>query len=137
VGHKREAHDHHTFADIVDAVTTANPDLADAGFEPIYSPIDEGGYTDKHGTRWRLRGGELRWARIQHLLLDHQVPVLHVYMGDVREIADDDRADFLSVVRPYLKGVHVPPPGDDYTDYVAAEFKDDQHTSLLVVEELC
>lgn len=136
MGHKRKVHNHETFAEIVEGVTAANPDTTKSRFDPIYSPINEGEYTDKYGVRWQLRGGELRWARIQHLILDHRVAVLHAYDGELHEIADDDRADFLSAVRPYLKGVHIPPPGD-YTDYIAAEFKDDQHRSLLVIEEFC
>jgi hypothetical protein len=136
VGHKRKPAEHHTFAGIVEDVTAANPNPRPGGFETVYSPIDEGEYTDKHGVRWQLRGGELRWPRIQHLLLDHDVPVVHFYWDEIREIADEDRPDFLATVRPYLKAAYTPPPGD-YTDYVAGEFKDDHHRSLLAIEEHC
>jgi hypothetical protein len=136
VGHKRKPAEHHTFAEIVEDVTAANPDPGPGGFVSMSTPISDGEYTDKHGVRWQLRGGELRWPRIQHLLLDHQVRVLHVYWDDIREVPDDNRADFLAVVRPYLKGTPDRPPGD-FTDYVATEFKDDHHRSLPVIEEHC
>jgi len=129
VGHKRKAHERETFADILEGAQAENPHPWTRVSRRYYSPTDEGEYTDKRGVHWRLRGGELRWPRIQQLILDHQVPIVHVYLREVREVPDDERADLAARVRPYLKGMHIPP--DDYTHFTAAEFKDDHRRSLL------
>ena len=134
MGKKRTAHGHDTFAEIVGGVTAASPDSTEAGYAPIYSPIDEGKFTDKHGVSWQLRDDDLLWARIQHLILDNQVPLLYAYLGEVTQILDEDRADFLTIVRPYLERPHFPPPAV-HSDFTAAEFNDDQHRSLLIIEE--
>lgn len=143
MGHKRKPPAHQTFAEIVESVTAANPEPDASGFETYNSPIHEAEYIDQHGVTWQMRGRKLRWPRIQHLILDHQVPVVHVNMDQVREIPDDERRNLLVRVRPCLKNGECHPhiavfrSAGDQTDFIAAEFTDDRHRSLLVIEEDC
>ena len=59
--------------------------------------------------------------------------VVHVYLNEVREIAPEDRESFLSRIRPYVDGS----APDDHTDFTAVEFKDGDHSSMVLVEETC
>jgi len=65
---------------------------------------------------------------------DPEVRVLHVYLNDVNDVTADERDGVLARIRPYLKGEPTYEPGDQ-TDFDAAEFKDDRHRSLLIIEE--
>ncbi|ONI67551.1 hypothetical protein BWI15_31050 [Kribbella sp. ALI-6-A] len=108
-----------------------------ASGEPVIYPslIRDREYVDEQGVRWRMRRGELRWNRIERLMSDAGVRVLKVDRDDVSDIAADDRSGLLATIRPYLKGKAE--ETDGYTDFTVAEFKDDRHRSLLVVEETC
>ena len=117
-----------TFAEIL----AAAPEPRGQEIEYL-QPIRSGEYTDEAGVLWRMRGGELSWARIARLIRDPQVRVVHVYLNDVREVAPETREDFLSTIRPYVDG----PAPDDHTDFTAAEFKDGNHSSMILVEETC
>jgi hypothetical protein len=136
MAHKRKTDQQQAFADVVEEEIRAS---ADPGGEPmeIRSPIGDHKLIDESGTLWRMRGGELRWGRIERLIRDPAVPVLHVYLDEVKEVPTAERESLLAMIRPYLK-----PSGDgrapgDHTDFVAAEFKADDHRSMLVVEESC
>src|SRR5215207_3930846 len=130
MGHKRKSEQRETFADIVEDAVAASPE---PGGQPVefYQPISSGEYTDESGVRWRMRRGELPWTRVEHLIHDPQVRVLHAYLDDIHDVALDHREGFLAMIRPYAKGGRVPAPGD-HTDFRAAEFKDDRHRSILV-----
>lgn len=135
MGRKRKADGHETFARMVDEVVTANP-------EPAGPPIDwyqlliSGEYTDETGARWQLRGGDLPWKRIERLIHDPQVRVLHAYANEIHDVTLEHRDRFTAMIRPYLGGKRRAAV-DDYTDFQAGEFRDDQRRSLLVVEETC
>jgi hypothetical protein len=136
MGRKRKAEQHETFAEIVDAAVGANPE---PGGQPIefYQPIRSGAYTDESGVPWRMRRGEVTWKRIEHLIHNPGVRVLHAYMNDIHDVAPNHREDFMAMIRPYLKpGQDVPVSGGN-TDFRAGEFKDDEHRSMLLVEETC
>jgi len=117
---------------VADRVLTA------AGQEPtgeiVYpSPIRDGKYADPDGVRWQIRGG-VRWNRLERLMKDPAVRLLHVYLRDIVEVPADERAALMERIRPYLKGKA---EADDYTGFRAAEFKNESRRSLLVVEETC
>ncbi|ADB29407.1 hypothetical protein Kfla_0283 [Kribbella flavida DSM 17836] len=110
-----------------------NPEVPGQPVE-FRSLIADGEYVDEQGACWSMRGGELRWSRIQHLADDPEVRVVHVYLSEVQKVATGEREGLLAKVRPYLQGgVGL----DEHTDFRVAEFKDDRHRSLLVVEESC
>jgi hypothetical protein len=123
MGKKRE-----TFAEIL----AAAPEPLGQKIEYL-QPIRSGEYTDEAGVLWRMRGGERSWARIARLIRDPRVRVVHVYLNEVREVAPEDRESLLSTIRPYVDG----PAPDDHTDFTAAEFKDGNHNSMVLVEETC
>jgi hypothetical protein len=117
-----------TFAEILAAAPEPR------GQEVEYlQPISSGEYTDEAGVLWQLRGGELSWVRIARLIRDPQVHVVHVYLNDIREVVPEARESFLAKIRPYVDG----PAPDDHTDFSVAEFKDDEHRSMILVEETC
>lgn len=94
-------------------------------------------FVDSRGTTWLMRRGELRWSRVQRLIRDPGVSVLHVYLDGIREVPTAERESLLAKIRPYLKTSGDGPGTDDQTDFVAAEFKADGPRSMLVVEESC
>jgi hypothetical protein len=119
---------------MVDEVATANPEPAGQPIE-WYQPVRSGEYTDESGVRWHMRGGELPWKRVERLIHDPQVRVLHADQNEIRDVSREHRDEFMAMIRPYLDGKSI--TADDYTDFRAGEFKDDQRRSLLVVEETC
>jgi hypothetical protein len=135
MGRNRKRDRHETFAGMVDEVVTADPEPAEPSID-WHQPIRSGGYTDETGARWQLRGGDLPWKRIERLIDDPQVRVLHAYANEIHDVDPEHRDSFTARIRPYLDGKRSASE-DDYTDYQAGEFKDDQRRSLLVVEETC
>jgi hypothetical protein len=103
----------------------------------IRSPIRDRRFVDERGTLWLMRNGELRWSRIERLCRDPEVPVLHAYLDQAKEVPTAAREDLLASIRTYLKTSGDRPVGGGQTDFDAAEFKDDDHRSMLVVEERC
>jgi hypothetical protein len=134
MGRKRKSDRDETFADMVDEVVTANPEPAGQPIE-WYQPVRSGEYMDESGVRWRMRGGELPWKRIERLIHDPRVRVLHADQNEIRDVSTEQGEEFMAMIRPYLNGKSV--AADDYTDFRAGEFKDDQGRSLLMVEEAC
>jgi len=134
MGHERKMDQRETFATVVKQTTHASPDG-----EPmeIRSPIRDRMFVDSRGTTWLMRRGALRWSRLQRLIRDPDVPVLHVYLDEVREVPTAERESLLTRIRPYLKPSGDGPRTDDQTDFLAAEFKADGPRSMLVVEESC
>ncbi|WP_157728220.1 hypothetical protein [Actinopolymorpha singaporensis] len=135
MGRKKKAERRVTFAEVVEAVVAADPGPP-AEWVSFPSALEGGEYTDEQGVRWRLRRGEVRVSRVEHLMRDPDVRVLHALGPEVRDVPVEEREAFLVTIRPYLKGVKRPSSGD-FTDYFLGEFKDDSHRSLLVVEERC
>jgi hypothetical protein len=80
MGHRRRTDERLTFADVAEEVRAS----AAAGGEPTEScsPIRDRRFTDENGTVWRMRGGELRWSRLERLIGDPAVRVLHVCRDD-------------------------------------------------------
>ena len=137
MGHKRKTEQQQAFADVVEEVRGS----AGGGGEPVevWSPIRDRRLVDldESGVLWRMRGGDLRWSRLERLVRDPAVPVLHVYLDEVKEVPTAERENLVATIRPYLE-----PAGDgrapgDHTEFVAAEFKAGDQRSLVVVEESC
>jgi hypothetical protein len=135
MGRRRDRDQREAFAEVVAETVGALPGSG----EPmeIRSPIRDREFVDEGGTRWQLRGGELRWNRVERLIRDPQVPVLHVYLDEVSEVPGAERENVLARIRPYLKSAGDGSTRSDHTDFVAAEFKDAGHRSMLVIEESC
>jgi hypothetical protein len=117
----------------------AEPSASGGGVVEWPSPIGDGVWVDAAGTRWRLRGE--RWQtpvqRVEHLLRSPEVRVLLFYGPDApTEVGPADRAALWQRMRPYLREPVVRAPGD-FTDFHAAEFRDDGRRSLLIIEESC
>ncbi|WP_405070157.1 hypothetical protein OG558_11245 [Kribbella sp. NBC_01510] len=135
MGHKRRTDQQQAFADVVEEIRESTH--LDGEPMEIRSPIRDRQLMDESGTLWRMRGGELRWSRIERLIRDPAVPALHVYLGELNDIPTAERENFLARIRPYVKSSGDGPATGDYTDFVAAEFKANDHRSMLVVEEYC
>ncbi|MGW6197601.1 hypothetical protein ACWF0M_15775 [Kribbella sp. NPDC055110] len=135
MGHKRRTGQGQAVADVVEEIRAT----ADPVGEPmdIRSPIRDHQLIDESGTLWRMRGGELRWSRIEHLIRDPSVPVLHAYLDQVNEVPTAERDNLLAMIRSYWKHPGDGPARGDHADFLAAEFKADDHRSMLVVEEFC
>jgi hypothetical protein len=129
---KRKLDRAETFAEMVGEGVVADEEL------PVKwcQPVGDEEYTDEDGVRWVLRGGwPLPWKRVQRLIKDPQVRVMHCYMNKVSDVRLEDRDELTARIRPYLDGR--PIAVGDHTDFCAGEFKDDQRRSLLIVEESC
>lgn len=100
--------------------------------------IDDGEWVDDQGRSWRRRSDGSRdvpVARIERLVRNPQVPLLHVY-DRVSWPTGDARAELWHRARPYVLD-QVVRDEDDYTDFAIAEFRDDGGRVMLVVEEYC
>jgi hypothetical protein len=135
VGHKRKAEHGKSFAAIV-----AEVEASGGGGGPVIAwgqPVVDGEFTDEGGVRWQLRGdGSMPWKRVEQLLKDPEVRVLRVYANEASDVLPADRERFSAEIKPYLTGKVVREAGD-WTDFLAGEFKDEQHHHLLVVEQSC
>jgi hypothetical protein len=116
---------------------------AEDGAEPVArwvewpSPIRDGGWVDADGNRWRARGGPVPSKRAARLLHSPQVRVLLFYgLNAPTEVILQDREALWQRIGPYLRQ-RVVRVKDDHTDFVVAEFKDDRHRSVVIIEEFC
>jgi len=131
---KKQKH-HQSFSDLVDEVKRA---VGPRGRQAIPSPrpISHGEWTDNDGVLWHRRGGVIAGNKIKRLLLNPAVPVLLCYGTEPRLVAAHERRDLWDRMQPYVTGrgsEHT----DDFTSFDAAEFRDDQRRSMLVIEESC
>lgn len=115
-------------------------DVLPSGEEEFWpSPIQDGDWTDADGTWWQLRGPgqEFPLKRLKKLLLSPEIRVLLFYgPGEPSEIGSDHRQALWQRMQPYLTGRPARAKGD-FTDFDAAEFKDDKHRRLLIIQEYC
>ncbi|WP_328330367.1 hypothetical protein OHA70_08550 [Kribbella sp. NBC_00382] len=135
MGHKRKAEHGKSFAAIV-----AEVEASRGAGGPVVAwsqPVVDGEFTDEGGVRWQLRGdGSMPWKRVEQLLKDPEVRVLRVYANEASDVLPADRESFSAEIKPYLTGKVLREAGD-WTDFLAGEFKDEQHNHLLVVEQSC
>ena len=122
-------------------MTTPEPDDAEPIGPPtaMPSPLNDRGWVDADGTRWRLRGqpqAELPVKRVEHLLHAPETRVLHVVPVDgPADVPAREREALWQRMRLYLRNERRRP--GDHTSFRVAEFKDDQRRSMLVIEESC
>jgi hypothetical protein len=96
------------------------------------TPLQDKHWTDQHGTLWHMRGGTLAARQARRLLNRTDVPLVHVYGPDARELTGPDRAELASRIEDFFAG-----NAPSRSDYVVAEFRNDQRQVMLVVQEYC
>jgi hypothetical protein len=130
MGHHRKEPE--SSADLVqeaDSALTADR----TGAQPWPQPIRDGRWTDDSGTQWRVRGRGTQPPRaLLRLLKRPDLRVLHAYGPHPTEVSGTQRQALLERVRRYLAG-EAPP----HSAFWLAEFRDDDHHVMLVIEEAC
>jgi hypothetical protein len=96
------------------------------------TPLQDKRWTDPHGTQWHMRGDLLTTRQARRLLNRSDVSLLHVYGPDARQLAGPDRSMLIGRIEEFFAG-NAPPR----SDYVIAEFRNDQRQVMLVVQEYC
>jgi hypothetical protein len=97
---------------------------------PVVNLALQARFTDAQGVVWRRRGDAVTEKRVRTLMNDSTVRVLHDYMGRVQEVPGDQRTAFAESAQQKMRE-------SPYSDFVAAEFKNQQHEHLLVLREYC
>ena len=135
---KMETVQHHhkkpeSFADLVREAGSA-PKAEPTGAQPWPQPIQEGRWTDDGGTQWHIRGRGTQSPRalLRRLLKRTGLRVLHAYGPQPTEVSGTRRQALLERVDRYFAG-QAPP----HSDFWLAEFRDDDHNVMLVIEEAC
>src|SRR6266511_96679 len=97
-------------------------------------PIHDGHWTDDNGAHWYIRGGraQLPHRVLRRLLKRPDLRVLHAYGPHPIEVSGTERKAFLQRVERYFTG-EAPP----HSEFRLAEFRDDDHRVMLVIEEAC
>jgi hypothetical protein len=96
------------------------------------SPLQDKRWTDPHGAQWHRRGDLLTARQARRLLRRPDVSLLHVYGPDARQVTGSDRAVLIGRIEEFFAG-NAPPR----SDYVIAEFRDDQRQVMLIIQEYC
>jgi hypothetical protein len=88
---------------------------------------------DVTGACWHKRGDLLELRDLRRLRKHPDLMVLHVDGPDEpREVDEAERDDLLDRVHDYFRA-----PDASAWDFLVAEFRDDDHRILLVVDESC
>jgi hypothetical protein len=97
-------------------------------------PIRDGRWIDDNGTHWHIRGGQIQVhrRRLRRLLKRPDLRILHAYGLHPTEVSGRDRQALLEQVERYLAGEAHP-----HSEFRLAEFRDDNHHVMLVIEEDC
>lgn len=104
----------------------------------VQSPLrDRAWWCDRTATSFVRRGNELATLRrIKVLMSQAECIVVHHYLGELRYIDDmRSREELLARALPYLAGE--PTADHDFTDFVAAEYKDSRGRHALIFDERC
>jgi hypothetical protein len=130
---RHQPHRPESFADFVRRVGSSSQ-AARPDARPWPQPIREGRWTDDDGSRWHIRGGQGQLPhRVLRRLLNHpDLRVLHVYGLHPTQVSGTEREALLERVERYFAG-EAPP----YSEFRLAEFRDDDHRVMLVIEEAC
>jgi hypothetical protein len=129
--HQRQEHE--SFADLVrEAALAAKAEPT--GAQPWPQPIREGRWTDDRGTQWHIRGRGTPSPRglLRRLLKHPDLRVLHAYGPQPTEVAGPQQQALLERVERCFAG-EAPP----HSEFWLAEFRDDDHHVMLVIEEAC
>jgi len=103
--------------------------------EPWPQPIHDGHWTDANGTQWHIRGTRGHTPQrvlLRRLLKLPDLRVLHAYGLQPTEVSGPEREALLKRVERYFAG-EAPP----HNEFWLAEFRDDHHHVMLVIQEAC
>ncbi len=118
------------------ACVTLNPVSSDASDcatgIPWATPLKDGEWTDLVGVRWRMRGGPLQPRAARRLLRRPGLRVLHAYGAAPRLVEGSDRDSLIGAVDEYLAD-----RGQPYAEFQIADFRDEDHNVMAVVQEHC
>ncbi|WP_213001422.1 hypothetical protein [Winogradskya consettensis] len=97
-------------------------------------PISAGHWTDTDGVRWHLRGRRIDQPGppLRRLLKRPGLRVLHAYGPDPLEVTGSSRDALLERVHRFFAG-EAPP----HSAFWLAEFRNDDHQAMLIIEEGC
>jgi hypothetical protein len=84
------------------------------------------------GTEWRMRGGPIDERAVRNLLRRPGVKLLHVYGMEPRELDLAEGSELVASLNTFYAGKAQP-----HADFTVADFRDDEHNVLLVVQESC
>jgi hypothetical protein len=129
----RRRRESESFADFVQEMGAAWA-VERSGVQPWPRPIREGRWTDEDGTEWRLRGRGEQPPRavLRRLRKRPGCRVLYAYGPRPTEVSGEQRDALLERVERYFAG-EAPP----HSVFWLAEFRDDDHHAMLVIEEAC
>lgn len=99
---------------------------------PWATRIRDGRWTDPEGVSWHIRGSRLGERAARKLLRRRDVRVLHVYGPEPQLVDGSDLDSLLTRLHEFFTG-KAPP----YADFRVADFRDDNHNVMAVVEEYC
>jgi hypothetical protein len=119
-----------SFADFVRRARS-DPATKRPSVESWPRPIRDGRWTDDNGTQWHIRGGrgQLPHRVLRRLLTRPDLRVLHAYGPHPTEVSGAERE---ALVELHFAG-EAPP----HSHFCLAEFHDDNHHVMLVIEEAC
>ena len=122
-----------SFADFVRKVGSSSQ-AARPEAQPWPQPIREGRWTDDDGIHWRIRGGQRQLPHrvLGRLLKRPDLRVLHAYGLHPTQVSGMEREALLERVELYFAGEAAP-----HSQFRLAEFRDDDHHIMLVIEESC
>lgn len=110
----------------------ARPDPVDAARRNWPTPIRDKHWVDQRGNRWHIRGGLLAAKQARRLLRRPDVAVLHVYGVNPRQATGPEREALIDRIERFFAGAAPP-----MSDFAIAEFRDDRHQVMLIVQESC
>lgn len=96
------------------------------------SPTRDREWLAADGTHWRMRGGPLDERAFRRLLRRPGVRLLHVYGLEPRELELGEGSEVLASLDSFYAGKAQP-----HADFIVADFRDDNHNVLVVIEESC
>ena len=111
---------------------TQESDAAATEGQPWPSPIRERLWTDSDGTQWHMRGQALDHRAARRLLRRSGIRVLHVYGSEPELLQHEALDDVLARFQQFADGVAQP-----HSDFRIADFRDEAHNVMAVIEESC
>lgn len=109
-----------------------NVSVGAGGQQEWPTPIRDREWMAASGTVWRMRGGPIDPRVVRNLLKRPGVHLLHVYGIEPHELALAEALDLVESLERFYAGEAQP-----HADFTVADFRDDEHNVLLVVQESC
>jgi hypothetical protein len=89
-------------------------------------------WIDAQGTAWRMRGSPLDEKQARRLMRRSDVHVVLAYGMEVAEIRGADRDVLLARVEDFLAGI-----APAHSEFELGDFRDQDHRTVLMVQESC